>query len=496
MNETDTRTGAAIESGEILVDGPEQTPLRALSRRQPVIVAPATTVRETLYRMAQDQADVAVVRDDSSDLPLGLISLREMLYLIGVDHGGLDEPVAAYMIGAPLTIVADAPAHRAKVLMAKKGVSHLLLTESDGRLCGLVGQADLLGLRAGGAEALVAAINAARDVGAMVEAADQVRRRAAELFRSGMGVEALCQWLSGLNDLIGMRIVELIENDFDLPAVPWCWMVFGSEGRLEQTFATDQDNGLLFVPSSPGSSAEEREALRQKFLPFAQAVNEALHHCGFERCRGGIMAGNPAWCLSEEEWQERFATWLHVPEPEALLHGTIFFDFRPLYGTCEPVDRLRAWLTREAPGQTRFFRALAELALGPAPPLGWAGQFTFDRNRDFPHTLDLKVQGARYFADAARLWALRHGVWATSTADRLRATGAAQQRSGADIAAEIEAFHLIQRFRLQHQLETNNPDAVNRVDPNDLNELHRLMLKEALKQAKKLHLRLRQEYGL
>ncbi len=180
--------------------------------------------------------------------------------------------------------------------MAKKGAKHLVLTESNGRLFGLVSQADLLGLQAGGAEALIATIGAARDLDAMTLAADQVRRRGAELFHAGMGVEALCQWMSGLNDLIALRVIEIMEDEFDLPAVPWCWLVFGSEGRLEQTFATDQDNGLIFVPPDPAAT----EALRAAFLPFAQAVNQALHHCGFERCRGNIMAGNPAWCLSAD----------------------------------------------------------------------------------------------------------------------------------------------------------------------------------------------------
>jgi CBS domain-containing protein len=54
----------------------------------------------------------------------------------------------------------------------------------------------------------------------------------------------------------------------------------------------------------------------------------------------------------------------------------------------------------------------------------------------------------------------------------------------------------VQRFRIRQQLATPDRAAANRVDPAGLNELHRLMLKEALKQAKKLQLRLRQEYGL
>jgi CBS domain-containing protein len=74
--------------------------------------------------------------------------------------------------------------------------------------------------------------------------------------------------------------------------------------------------------------------------------------------------------------------------------------------------------------------------------------------------------------------------------------GAAQGRPGGDAAAEVEAFHLIQRFRIQQQLQTKGPDGVNRVDPNDLNELNRLMLKEAFKQARRLQVRLRQQQAL
>jgi CBS domain-containing protein len=474
------------------IDAPNQAPLRALAHHQPLVVPPATTLRETLYRISQGPEDAAVIADPGSGLPLGLITLREMLHVISFEGGDLDDPVAAHMIGAPMTIAADAPAHRAKVLMAKKGARHLLLTEGDGRLFGLVSQADLLGLRAGGADALVESIATARDLDAMTVAADRVRRRGAGLFHSGMGVEALCQWMSGLNDLIAMRVIEIMEDEFDLPAVPWCWLVFGSEGRLEQTFATDQDNGLIFVPPESGAA----EDLRAAFLPFAEAVNQALHHCGFPRCRGHIMAGNPQWCLSAEEWQARFARWLEVPEPQALVNGAVFFDFRPLYGSFEPADRLRAWLIGEAPRHPRFLRAITELALGISPPLGWAGQFIYDRNRDYPHTIDLKLQGARLFTDPARVWSLDLGIWATNTADRLRGVGAAMGHAASETAAEVEAFHLIQRFRIQQQLQARDAEAVNRLDPDDLNELHRLMLKEAFKQARRLQLRLRQQYQL
>ena len=89
-----------------------------------------------------------------------------------------------------------------------------------------------------------------------------------------------------------------------------------------------------------------------------------------------------------------------------------------------------------------------------------------------------------------------YGVWATNTGDRLRAVAEPLNLSAEQIAGEVESFYLIQRFRFRQQIVAEDPDDVNRVDPDELNELHRLMLKEAFKQAKKLQLRLKLQHGL
>lgn len=465
--------------------------LRYLVPHPPLALPPSTTVREALAAMNQRQADTLVVVDEAEHLPLGIVTLNDLVYAITLDGGGLDEPVAGMMTAAPLSLPADAPAHRATVLMAKRGVRHIVLLEPDGRLCNVLSRADLFGLRGGGADLLAESVTAATDVGQMAQAATAIRQRGSELFNGGMSAEAICHWMSALNDLVAMRVIELIEDEFDLPAVPWCWMVMGSEGRLEQTFATDQDNGLVFQ----ADDATEAVILREAFLPFARAVNKGLDACGFQLCRGGIMAGNPAWCLSLEEWQAHFSTWMRTPDPKALLNSSIFFDFRPLYGRYELVDALRNWLLPQPPEHPRFLRALAQEALTCAPPLGWTG-FIYDGGVEHPHSIDLKRFGARPFVDAARIWSLMYGVWATSTGDRLRAVAEPLKLSAEQVAGEVESFYLIQRFRFRQQLLAEDPDDTNRIDPDELNELHRLMLKEAFKQAKKLQLRLKLQHGL
>ena len=137
---------------------------------------------------------------------------------------------------------------------------------------------------------------------------------------------------------------------------------------------------------------------------------------------------------------------------------------------------------------------MTEQALGCAPSLGWFGSFSYDGGHRYPHTIDLKNRGARPFVDAARIWALQHGVWTTNTVERLRAVGASTQRQTTDTTASVEAFDFVQRLRIQRQLAGGDYDEINRIDPSSLTAPQRLMLKEAFKQAKLLQLRLRQEF--
>jgi signal-transduction protein with cAMP-binding, CBS, and nucleotidyltransferase domain len=55
--------------------------------------------------------------------------------------------------------------------------------------------------------------------------------------------------------------------------------------------------------------------------PAGQPV---LDVCGFPLCKGGVMAGNPRWCLSLGEWRGRFAEWMRAASADDLLNSSIF----------------------------------------------------------------------------------------------------------------------------------------------------------------------------
>jgi CBS domain-containing protein len=306
-----------------------------------------------------------------------------------------------------------------------------------------------------------------------------------------LSAETLCHRLSALNDLLTLQVIELVAGQFELPYVPWCWLVFGSEGRLEQTLATDQDNGLLFAADSKAHA----DSLREDFLPFARAVNEALDDCGFPLCKGNIMAGNRQWCLSADEWRTAFDAWLTSPQPEALLNSCIFFDFRALYGHEALATELRDWLLARAPSYPLFLRAMVENTLNWESPLNWRNGFRYEYSKDFPHTIDLKKHGSRPLVDAARIHALAQGISDTNTVERLRAVGERMGNTPEQMAATIDAFHHIQRIRLEQQMSGRPGGLSNRVDPDDLHELDRLILKETFKQIQGLQRGLARAYA-
>ncbi|WIM06035.1 MAG: DUF294 nucleotidyltransferase-like domain-containing protein [Candidatus Nitricoxidivorans perseverans] len=335
------------------------------------------------------------------------------------------------------------------------------------------------------------AIHAAESMESLIAIAGDVRRLVDGMLSEGTAAEVLTRRISTLNDHLAARVIELTETRFALPAVEWCWLAFGSEGRLEQTLSTDQDNGLLFA-----AGEGEAERLRAAFLPFCREVNGRLAACGFPLCKGDIMAGNPELCLSLDEWRHKFATWMHSNNPQALLNATIFFDFRPIYGAGGLAERLREWLLTTIPSATLFLRFMAGNALSVEPPLGMIRDFIFDKNEAFPHTIDLKAGGARLFVDAARILALAGGVGETGTAQRLRVLAERGKLGRDDVDAIIDGFYHIQRLRLRHQQAGAAEGAANRIDPDALNELDRTILKEAFRQAKKLQSRLQMDYRL
>jgi len=344
-------------------------------------------------------------------------------------------------------------------------------------------------------------IRLAADIVTLQRLAGEVRRLAALLIEQGTAPEPLTLFISVLNDRVTERVIEVVRKRHDLDRIRWAWLAFGSEGRFEQTFSTDQDNGLIFTPLQ-GVGADDA---RGRLVRFAREVNEGLDVCGFPLCEGNIMASNPALCLTPDEWHAKIGGWLETTVPQAIVDAAICFDLRAIHGDASLVDSLGAWIADRMQSRPAFLRHLAQAATRVRPPLGFFGSFHVDEAEGAGHTINLKANGVRIFVDAARVMALAHGRRETNTAARLRAVCKVRGEPAAHTEALIDAFFFIQSLRLKRQARglgefsgkrSAEEDYANRIDPSDLNAFETAMLKESFRLARQLQRRLELDYQL
>lgn len=469
------------------------SPLSAVVKKEPVSVTRATSIREVVERMAEKGLGSVIVVDDETR-PVGIFTHSDVIPRIVLPGTPLDRPIDSVMSPGPHTLPLAASAYDAALAMAMHGVRHVLAVDEGGRLKGVVSERDLFTLQRVGLRQIRQSIETATDIDRLLQASSDVRQLSLNMLAQGIGAEQITQFISALNDTLTRRVIQLNLERHDLFDIDWAWLAFGSEGRDEQTFCTDQDNGIIYLCPD----FMDREQLQLRLLEFARDVNADLDRCGFPLCTGNVMASNPAWCLTFEEWDAQFSSWVRMPDPTALLNATIFFDFRPLFGKFNLADRLRSSLLQQTQANPAFLRMLSANALSVLPPLGTFRDFVTDLDPEHPGTIDLKKYGSRLFIDAVRVFSLAHGVAATNTVQRIKATATLMNVATEEAGAAIDAFNfiLLMRLRHQHSVETQGGASDNRISPDDLNEVERRILKEAFRQARKLQQRLRLDYQL
>jgi len=177
--------------------------------------------------------------------------------------------------------------------------------------------------------------------------------------------------------------------------------------------------------------------------------------------------------------------------PQDLLNASIYFDFRLLAGNPRLEQELRNAVTGLAQSTPRFLKQMALNALTRGVPLNWLGGIASDEHGE----IDLKLQGAAVFVDTARLYALAHGVGATSTRARFEAVGPLMGQLPAAYESWISGFEFLQMMRLQIQLQADvAPEKANRIALDRLNDIDRRILKETFRVARSLQQGLELDY--
>jgi CBS domain-containing protein len=494
--ELSRRALQVAHASQLLAAQSLETPLGNLVRRAACGVPPTTPLADALRVMHDKHIGSVLVIDEGGGAALGILTRHDILGRVTLPGLPLDRPIGEVMSRPVRSLTTRHTAQDAALLMSRHGIRHVPVTDDDdpgNRVVGILSERDLFALQRLSIKQVSTAIRAALDIDTLRIAAADIRRFARNLLGQGVRAHQLTELISHLNDVLTERVVGLLAARHGVDLARLSWLSFGSEGRSEQTIATDQDNGIVFA-------SDDAERDRPALLAFARDVNEALDACGFPLCKGNVMAGNPECCLTSSEWMQRFHGWIDHGAPVDLLNASIYFDFRPLAGQAALTQPMRELISQQAARNKRFIKQMAENALRNAPALNWHGGIDAQAQGD-RMVLDLKLRGTAIYVDAARLYALAHGIAATGTRERFEAIASTLGAPAQEVGAWIGGFEYLQLLRLQVQLERDSRQAVdaadgnpNLVDVRTLNYIDRRILKESLRVARSLQQRIELDY--
>ncbi|MHB8845859.1 MAG: DUF294 nucleotidyltransferase-like domain-containing protein [Nitrospirota bacterium] len=455
-----------------------------------VVTAPEdSTIRDAAAIMAEHKIS-SLLLVDSQGHPSGLVTDRDLRTRV-VAKGRDPEGRVGDMMSVTL-IKSEARDYCFEALqkLMRYNIHHLLVVDK-GELRGIITNHDLMMLQGASPLSVAREIENQDTIDGLVPVSRKIDTTITLLIREGAKAGHITRIISEINDRLLQKALAITQARLGPPPVSFCWIVYGSEGRKEQTFRTDQDNAIIYE-DPPGGGEEARDY----FARFAAGMREALERCGFPACTADCMASNPKWRQPYSVWTRYFSAWVQNPSPEAILQCLIFFDFRPVYGNTLLAERLRAFLAHQVRDRTMFFARMAETALQNHPPIGPLGGIAAERRGPRKGTINIKLNALTPVIDAARLSALEMQVYATSTLARL-AEIKGRPGTASPFAGELEdvfEFLMTLRLRHQHRQIEKGAEPDNFIDPRDLGRLDATMLKEALKVVRSVQSAVRMQY--
>lgn len=437
------------------------------------------TVAEAVDCIRETRASGLVLLDDDG-CPAGLLTEADIARRIALSAEP-DAPVTDFMTAPVVTAALDEYLYLAIARMRKNGLRHLPVVDSAGRLGGILHLDDAL---AGAAADLVERIDRLSEDGG--EAALRAVKTAeieiaADLLADDVPVDDVQGLITYVNNDLYRRVMDgvLAEMAGD-PPVPFALIVMGSGGRGENFLSPDQDNGLILADYPDA----DHDRIDGWFTDFADRLTLRMDAIGFPLCTGNVMATNPLWRKTQTQWQDQIDIWVRRQGMAALLLADIFFDFVPVAGDislARPVRQRITGLMRAAP---LFLNGMQRQHETMKSALGLFGRFrTEPGGSEHAGTLDIKHAAVQPAVAAARLLALKNGIPATGTLDRIRALADAQVITADDAEDIGNAFVTVCDILLRSQIAAHQAgEAVtNHVAPAALRRSQKRALRAALR---------------
>jgi PAS domain S-box-containing protein len=459
----------------------------------PPVICPADTAANVVSRlMVFNKTEIALVKDAMGDI-IGILTHGDLSRRVIAAGIGLKTPVLRIMSAPVVSVTEKDLVMDAFSEMVKHNISHVVVNRAEDKDPAFISLSSLSELRMNTPEYLIHSIEQAHSVAEVRENLKQLPSLIRNLTETGTGSAMAGKLISRISDTITIKFIRDAITEAGDPPLPFVFLALGSEGRREQSLATDQDNALVFLSATP----QEDELHQPYFLNLGSLICKKLNDAGYPYCSGKVMSMNPQWCQSLRQFKEQVSGWINLPQPAELLQTAIFFDFRPVFGDFQIAHELQKHCLQEARNKNLFFYNLVQNIVNlkvrqVQPPKQVFGQG--EKNADY---FDVK-EPLMIITAIVRLWALKFGITEKNTLNRLQTLQTVNFLSATFTEEFSQGFKYLTQMRISAQLqqieENNTPG--NQIAYTQLSEMDYMMMKKILSAISSHQARLATEFRI
>ncbi|GIQ68214.1 hypothetical protein DUZ99_08200 [Xylanibacillus composti] len=314
----------------------------------------------------------------------------------------------------------------------------------------------------------------------------------------GRSVGESIMFINRMHDMLIKKCLQFSETQMEQegwgrPPSAYEFLLLGSAGRREQTLWSDQDNGLVYPP--PPEAEEER--YERYYLQLGAIMVETLEAVGYPPCEGNVLAREPSWCKSVNQWVHLLDQWLADPTWEHVRFMLIVADMRSLSGSGALCAKLKEKLFQSVKRDKELPERLLYNALRHKVLLNVFGGFVKESYGEAAGSIDIKYGAYIPLVNGVRLLAITAGIMEPATMGRISHLAARGLISEAMGKALIGAFQTVLdlRSRSQFRLVNGAYEGTGMVDFAELTKEDKDALKQALKTGDALQKFLRKQIG-
>ncbi|KUJ60525.1 nucleotidyltransferase [Flavobacteriaceae bacterium CRH] len=448
-----------------------------------ITCTPSTTARDVAKIMKKKKVGAILIVDEM--LPIGIITDKDLRNKIVTGDFSILTTAESIMTKPVITYPKKMTVTEAQMAMMKSNISHLCLTK-DGTIntkaVGILSKHDVMVALGNNPAVLIKALKRAKKI----KEIKPIRARIMQLLQGyldqNIPMTLIAKIITELNEACTTRVIEMsIEKMSSPPPVKFAWLALGSQGRSEQMLHTDQDNAIIYE----NVSEVFKDETKIYFLKFAALVNKGLFEIGYDYCPAEMMASNPKWCMSLNEWKDQVHYWITNPGKNEVLLSFIFFDYSVTYGDSEIANELSESIFESVKANPIFYVHLVSGALQSPSPTGFFRQFLVEQDGANKDNFDIKRRALMPLTDAARVLILSHSVKAISnTAERFEKLAELEPNNRELYLSCSYSFKALLKFRTKQGLLHN--DSGQFIALETLSKMEKIKLKRTFKTIKEL----------